>query len=174
MLLSTTDFEDRPYKVPNQEESADFEAFIEQAEKDVLIELLGYEFYTLMIDEYETSGAIDPIYEDLVEGAEYDYDGITYKWNGMIHLLQPIVYAKWMDAGSYKFTNIGWIQNSAQQNSVSLDSEQFKAQYLNEFAKKAGINRDMYNTLYGFMEVNSDDYPLAVWTDPKTFNRFGV
>jgi len=106
-------------------------------EEQVLIDLLGYEFYTSMILAYDGS-AVPQKWADLVEGAEYTYNDITYKWNGMVDLLKPIVYARWMYVGAYKFTNVGWIQNSAQENSNLIDSEQFRVQYLNEYAKKAG------------------------------------
>jgi len=175
-LLSTTDFLTRPYKIPNQNESPELATFIEEAEEQVLTDLLGYEFYTTFITDYETSGTPAQKWLDLAEGADYVYGDITYKWKGMVDLLKPIVYARWMDVGAYKFTNVGWIQNSAQENSNLIDSEQFRVQYVNEYAKKAGINYNLYNTLWGFLEVNKEDYAddNLEWTEPLTQNRLGL
>lgn len=176
MLLSVTDFASRPYKIPNQNESADLSAFIEDAEEQILTDLLGYEFYNTFATNYDTSGTPAQKWIDLAEGAEYTYNDVTYNWKGLVDLLKPIVYARWMDIGAYKFTNVGWIQNSAQENSTLIDSEQFRVQYVNEYAKKAGINYNMYNTLWGFLEVNKaeyEDYNLE-WSEPFTENRLGL
>ena len=171
MIIATTDFLERPYKVPNQNESPDFENFLAMAEQKILINLFGYAFYKELTDAIEDSGVLDPIYQELLDGAEYVYSGITYKYNGLVDLLKPAIYAEWINQGSYKFTNIGWVQNSAQEKAVTIDSEQFRVQYVNEFAEKVG-HGIMVNTLWGFLNVNNDDYPDLVFKAPKTANRF--
>lgn len=50
MFLKATDFRDKPYEVPNQQESPEFVAFIETEEIKLLKKLLGLDLYNAFIE----------------------------------------------------------------------------------------------------------------------------
>lgn len=179
MILDPSDFDDRPYRIPNQQESKDFPEFIEDAEEQILVQLLGYEFFKELEDALNTSNP-DQIYVDLRDGAEYTSSGKTYKYNGLVDLLRPAVFSLWIDQNAYKFTNIGHVNNSPPQQSTVIDSEPFVVQAWNAFVVRAGgscnYSRSTWNrmdNLYGFYQANKANYPTLVWKSPELKNRLG-
>lgn len=50
MFLKATDFSDKPYEVPNQEESPEFVAFIDNEERKLLKKLLGLDLYNAFLE----------------------------------------------------------------------------------------------------------------------------
>ncbi len=94
-VIAVEDFNDRPYKVPNQKESVEFKDFIEKAEEDLLINLLGYSLYKEFIAGLAT-GPVLQKWTDLKDGAEYTYSEKLYKYNGLIDFLKPAIYSLWM------------------------------------------------------------------------------
>jgi len=175
MILSLTDFIDREYKIPNQSESADLLGFIEQKEDELLIDLLGVDLYNEIMDGLEDS-APEQKFLDLLNGSEYTFNGVTYKWRGLVDLLQPAIYSMWINVGSFKFTNIGWVQNSPQENSTAIDfTEQFTVAYWNKYCEKVGLRQSQKNSFYGYMKTVEDDFDSEwIFTLPKTQNRFGL
>lgn len=159
-FLQPSDFDNRPYRIPNQQESTDLEAFIQQAEKDLLICLLGYALYTEFSANVDTSGA-ESRWVNLRDGAEYVYDNKTYKYNGIVLMLKPAVYSLWIDPGTYKFTNVGYVQNNAPKESRTMGEEQepFRVNAWNNYIKQAYDNGNRKNTWYGYMKANESDYP---------------
>lgn len=168
MILELTDFLKRPYLIPNQQESVDLEEWIDATERNLLKDLLGYELYKEFNEALESSQPLDQRFVDLRDGVEYTYNDVLRKYEGMLDLLRPAVYALWIEEGAYKFTNVGWVVNNAQEQSQTLeDTEQFVVKYWNEYAKKA-------KALYDYFTVTSDDYPELIFTHVKTKNRLGL
>lgn len=179
MILDPSDFDDRPYRIPNQQESKDFPEFVEAAEEEILVQLLGYEFYKELSDALNTSNP-DQIYIDFRDGAEYESGGKTYKYSGLVDLLKPAVFSLWTDQNAYKFTNIGHIVNSPPQQATVIDNEPFAVGSWNAYVKLAGgycgYSRSTWNrkdNLYGFYLANKSDYPTIVWKSPELRNRLG-
>lgn len=181
MILDTSDFDDRPYKIPNQEESRDFIEFIEKSEKKILTDLFGYEFYSELTEMIETSGELPQIWKDLIDGAEYQSGTKTYEWEGLAYMLTPAVYSMWIDKNAYKFTNIGHVNNNAPQQATTIDNEPFVVEAWNEFCARTGHycgpNRrftwNSYNNFWGFYQANKSDYPDLCYNPPELKNRFG-
>lgn len=178
MFLQLSDFTGRPYRIPNQEESPDLEAFIAREEKSILICLMGYEMYTEFAANAVTSDPEDR-WAALLNGAEYSYSNKTYKYNGVVDMLVPAVYSRWLDKGAYKFTNVGYMQNNAPNESkVMEDQEPFRIESWNDFVRKAYDCGNQKNTWYGFMRANESDYPT--WEHDvcdacfQYQNRFGL
>jgi hypothetical protein len=173
MIIDATDFNDREYKVPNQEESRDFISFIETAEEELAIKyLLGAELWQDFQDGLASSGTIDPIWLALKDGADYEYGGKSYRFNGWVDLVKPGIYADWIPLGTQKFTNIGWIENSAPQQSKLIDDQySFHVTYWNKFVAKVGGYK---NSFYGFMRSNEDDYEGWLFNCPQAKNRFDL
>ncbi len=184
MIIDSTDFTDRPYKVPNQEEARDFIGFIEDIEErlamgtlvDECVTLLGVDLWTDFLAGLESSGTIEDRWLKLRDGATYTYNGKTYKYNGWVDMVRPGIYSKWLPLTSDKLTNIGFVKNNApQQSKLTEDYYPSVVQYWNELAKKVGHNAgygyNYINSFYGFMKANEADYENWVFRCPTYKNR---
>lgn len=179
MIIDPTDFTERPYKVPNQEESRDFIAFIEAKEEELGRMILGHELFEEFRDALEDSGTLDPIYEALRDGASYTYNNKTYRYTGWVDMVRPGIFSRWLPNGTFKLTNVGYVQNDAPDKSSLLDDQyDFQVAHWNEFVRKVGGSRlyryNCIDSFYGFMKANEDSYPTWVFTCPKPINRYDL
>ena len=179
MIIDVTDFNDRPYKVPNQEESRDFEAFILSKEEELGRMILGNELYEEFATALEGSAPIDTIWDDLKDGASYEYNSKPYQYKGWVDLIRPGIFAEWLPDNNLKLTNIGYVENSASQQSKLLDNQyEFQVKHWNKFVSKVGFQHgygySCKDTFYGFMRANLSDYPSWVFKCPKYKNRFDL
>lgn len=166
MFLEPTDFLDKPYKVPNQEESRDFVAFIEATEAKYLKAILGLQLYNDFIEGLEDSGTVEQKWTDLKDGANYTYSDVLYEWRGVKAMLKPVVYSEWLTINFRRWTSSGMIINTGQQNSGAVNPDQEIIRGWNEFVDLLGCRSGMYwysplnyhNNLYGFLYTNSADY----------------
>lgn len=158
MFLTLSDFNARPYRIPNQQESPDLQPFIDDREEEILLCLLGYEMHAEFVANVDTSD-VEQKWIDLRDGKTYTYSGNLYKYAGIVDMLRPAVYAEWIDSGAYKLTNVGYIQNNAPKESQVLDHEVFKVEAWNRYIKKAYDCGSQRNTWYGFMKANESNYP---------------
>jgi hypothetical protein len=181
-IIDVSDFNDRPYQVPNQSESPEFKDFIEAAETRILKSILGYTLWKEFSDAFDASEvamapALADKWADLRDGAEYEIGGKTYKYDGLKDLLKPAIYALWMPQGAYKWTNVGMQENMPRKDnagadlSKGLDMLEFQVQYWNEYAAKVKAEK---NGLYGFMVTNETDYTDWEFTIPEYKNRFSL
>lgn len=184
MIIDSTDFVDRPYKVPNQEESRDFVPFIEDIEErlaqgtlpDECVQLLGVDLWNEFTEGLETSGDIEQKWLDLRDGADYEYNGVTYRYNGWVDMIRPAIFSQWIPITTDKITNIGFIRNNApQQSKLTEDNYPFIVKYWNEFAKKVGYDTEYCynykNSFYGFMKANQSSYESWQFKCPRFKNR---
>jgi hypothetical protein len=200
MFTATEDFKDRPYKVGAQQDSPDFQTFIDGREEKILIGLLGYELYKQFKDAVEASEleVSDPDYivlperfQELRDGADYTLDGNLYKYGGIVPLLKPAIYSYWLQQQTYKNTGGGIVQNlptmsqSGAALSENVDGEEFRVQAWNEFVMLVGASSGFstcyhVNTFYGFMLsredewINDDDAAIWLFKAPSFQNRFGL
>lgn len=179
MILEESDFLTRPYKIGNQKESPDLEDFIVESERGLLISLLGYELYSLLKDAVEGSGELESRFSSLINGAEYNYNDKLYEYRGLKDLLRPAVYSMYVEENSYKFTNIGMVQNNAPQQSTLIESLEFVVRAWNDYCAKAGsyyryscLSDSQENSFYGFMKANESYYPEWHYKRPEPRNRF--
>lgn len=186
MIIEASDFDNRPYKVPNQEESPDFVSYIVEKEQYLAIRyLLGCDLWDDFAEAIEGSGVLEQKWIDLRDGANYVYGGVTYKYGGWVDMIRPAVYSLWQPDGSWKFTNVGWVQNKASsapqagnQSELIEDPYAFMVKYWNEFVTKVGFDVSYgYNckhSFYGFMKVNESNYPGWVFSFPHFKNRHDI
>ena len=168
MIIDSTHFVDRPYKVPNQEESKDFVGFIESKEADLGRKyLLGQALYTEFAAAIAAGGTLDAKWEALKSGGTYTYNNILYRYDGWVDLIRPGIFAEWIAMNGPKFTNSGYVSNAVPKEAKGLSPAPFIVKHWNEFMLKAGWARyyaywaDCYNqenTFYGFMKANESDY----------------
>lgn len=156
-MLQLSDFEARPYRIPNQEESEDLAVFIEESEEELLTGLLGYELYTEFVSGVSTAD-LESRWADLRDGSTYQYDRKTYKYRGIVHLLKPAIYALWLEQNAYKLTNVGMVRNDRSDKYTVIDLEPFRVGGWNDYVRRAYDGGCMRNTWYGFMKSREDDY----------------
>lgn len=173
MIIDVTDFTNRPTKVPNQEESRDFSSFIGNAEKELAVKyLLGYSVWTEFLAATEGSGTLQEPWASLKNGADYTHYGKTYRYEGWVDMIKPAIWSMWVPRGSYKFTNVGHVENMPTDKSTLIDNEQFIVEQWNSFASKVGICYNRINSFYGFMKANESDFDDWCLNLPGTRNRF--
>lgn len=174
MFIQATDFLQDPYKIPNQNEDRGFVAFIEAREAEILKSILGLELYNELIEAWETSGEPADIYTDLVEGAEFTYNEILYEYKGLVDLLVPEIYSKWVKKNYRRLTTSGVVINKGQQNTETNNPDVEFAQSHNDYVTKVGGSCSQENTFYGFMKANESDYGDWEFTEPELTNQFNL
>lgn len=186
MIITPSDFDDRPFKIPNQEESGDLEGFIDDAEIDLAVKhLLGLDLWDEFITAVTSSGVLDQKWLDLRDGATYQYQNVNYKYNGWVDLVRPGIYSLWQPEGTWKYTNVGWVQNKANsapqagnQSELLEDQYVFHVKYWNQFVEKVGYQSancyNYKNSFYGFMKANETTYDGWIFNTPVFKNRFDL
>jgi hypothetical protein len=174
MFIESTDFLTIPYKIPNQPETRDFVDFIEAEEANILKEILGLALYNELISAWETSGEPDQVWTDLVEGEEYTQNEILYEYKGLVDLLVPEIYSRWVKVNYRKLTSSGVVTNLGQQNTETNNPDVEFAQAHNVYVKKVGNSCNLKNSFYGFMKANEIDYDDWEFTEQKLTNQFNL
>jgi hypothetical protein len=174
-FLDVNDFLNRPYKIPNIEESREFiDDYIEDEETKILKKILGLRLYNEFIEGLDTSGTIEQKWIDLRDGAEYESGSNLYEYRGLVDFLKPYICSKWVEINFRKATTSGVIVNNGQQNTQTVVPDYERVQYWNEFVEKVGGSCAMENTLYGFLKANESDYEDLVFTQHKVINTLDI
>ena len=179
MIIDPTDFNDRPYKVPNQEESRDFISFIEEKEEELGIMILGQELWDEFTEALASSGPLDTIWEELRDGGLYDYQNKQYNYAGWVDMVRPGIFAEWLPQTTWKLTNVGYIENSTPDKATLVDNQyDFHVHHWNKFVSKVGYSYpygyNCKNSFYGFMTAHADDYPTWDFRCPRYKNRYDL
>lgn len=180
MIIDPTDFDVKPYKIPNQEENRDFLSFLEEKEEELAVKyLLGSELWEEFKAALEDSGSIDSIWTALKDGAFYDYNDVQYEYKGWVHMVRPAIFSEWVPETTMKLTNIGYVTNSAPDKATLIeDHYPFQVTHWNKFVQTVGYSsRYRYNyknSFYGFMKANEDNYPSWQFNCPGFKNRYDI
>lgn len=131
----------------------------------------------------------------LRDGAEYDYGSKTWKWNGLVKLLIPFIYSRWVTDNADSISGSGAVVVPSNENSTLISPSMRIVRAHNDYAEKVGVvrgrsyYRNMYesgrsynfsdcysyeDTLYGFLVANTDDYEEWVFEGPDLMNIAGV
>jgi hypothetical protein len=95
-FLKATDFSDKPYEVPNQQESPEFVAFIEAEETKLLKKVLGLDLYNAFIDGLaEITQYTWTAGNATVIGREYIYGNDIWEALTVQTGTAPVVGANW-------------------------------------------------------------------------------
>jgi len=175
VIIDTTDFVNRPFKVPNQEESKDFKEFIEAQEADLGRNfLLGQALYAEFAAAIAAGGTLDAKWEALKTGATYTYNDVLYRYGGWVDLVRPYIYSEWLPVATFKLTNVGVIVNGTPQQSNIKNQGPFIDDALAKFFSKLGDCYYQINTFYGFMKANEADYTDWEFCKPHFKNTFDL
>jgi len=179
-MITTEHFLDRPYRIPNIEETKDLQAFIDYHEAKLLRAIFGTTLYNLFVAGI---GAPTPEQKwvDLRDGKVYSYNSTDYEFLGLIELLKSYIYAKWLKENEDKVTNSGVMRNTVDKSEHVGGWERYVSAY-NVFSSMAGNIDRQENTFYGFMYANWEGYVtnLSDWifcyphNDPEFENQLGI
>lgn len=173
MLVALSDFEDRPYRIQDQEENKDLESFLASTEEDILRKLLGTALYNDFIAGIGV-GSPDQKWIDLRDGDVYTYGGVEYEYKGLVDLLVPCIFAYWVKETNDKYTNSGTVRNSPAMNSTAISPARRISEAYARFCSKVGNECEYCDTLYGFILANESDYPDWVFKEPEPMNQFDI
>jgi hypothetical protein len=153
-------------------------ASISRYERDILIQLLGYDLYKL-VAAYANPGSTQSII-DLVEGKEYLEGQYTVKWNGLINsdkvsILAYYVYIQYLRDHAVDFQNVG-ASASLVENSVNVGVSgliQRASALLRELSGYPGQDA-YYPSLYNFLTKHESTYPEWLFNEVKFQNEFSL
>lgn len=174
MFVESTDFLALPYKIPNQEETREFVDFIETESENILKKLLGIELFNELVEALATSGDLEERWEAFQDGTDYTYGDVLYHYNGIVDLLKPEIYSKWVKLNYRKLTTSGIVINQGQQNTTTNNPDVEFAQAHNDYVSKVGSSCKQKNTLYGFMTANESDYDGWEFEEQELTNQFNL
>ena len=156
----------------------DISASLTRYERDILIQLLGYDLAKLVL-AYD-SGTSPQRIKDIVEGKEYAEGDYTVKWNGLVNtekvsILAYYTYIQYLKNHAIDFQNVGAV-GSANENGVNVGVAtliQRVSVRLRELAGYAG--NDMYKaSLYNFLLNQESSYPEWIFNEYRFENSFGL
>lgn len=182
IVIDRSDFNNRPYRIDNQAESRDLDDWIAERERELLIQLLGYELFA-EFEEGIGSSAPSEFFTNLKNGATYTYGGGTYRYNGLVDVLRPAIYSMWLDQQTYKFTSVGYVENTPSTSSTRIDNEPFRVQAWNDYVRKVGSDEysckyNRMGTLLGFLYANTEEFDDSQWINsrylPTYQNRYSL
>jgi hypothetical protein len=149
---------------------------ISRYERDILIQLLGYDLAKLVI-AYDVSTSPQRI-KDIVVGKEYTEGIYTVKWNGLqntekVSILSYYAYIQYIKNKAVTFQGVGAVAATSEGTvSVSPTVLMSEAGYkLRALAGYAG--QDVYAaSLYNFLNKYSTDYPEWIFNEFHPVNLF--
>lgn len=176
MIVTTSDFSNKPYRLNNIEENKDFRDFMEAEEQRILEKILGVALYDELVEAFDV--ADPPViakWANLVNGTAYDYSGHQYRYSGLLPILQARIYSLWLVRSAHKQTSAGVVVDvPADKNSSSVGPRVSASQASADFTEKCGNCYRLKNTLYGFLHANLSTYSNWNFVDPGSVNRFDL
>ncbi len=151
---------------------------IARYERDILIQLLGYDLYKL-VAAYANPGSDQRII-DIVEGKEYTEGDYTVKWNGLLNtekvsLLAYYCFIQWIRDNAQHLGNAGAVAPLTE-NGVVMNPAgvlQRAGVQLRELAGYPG--QDLYApSLYNFLSKYESTYTEWLFNEYKPINAFDL
>lgn len=176
---------------------------INQYEKELLINLLGYKLYSLLVADCTLGVPATQIYKDLVNGVEFVHDpdgeAITLKWEGLNNtsLQSPLAYYVFFkyverDVTRLYGTGVSMAQTDkgfervSPVNKMASAWERMRELYgkipleYKEYFYKPILGSDLSYTFnadpsaYNFLYANKTNYPTWRFTPVWNINAFGI
>jgi hypothetical protein len=153
-------------------------ASIARYERDILIQLLGYDLYKL-VAAYANPGSTQRII-DIVEGKEYLEGTYTVKWNGLVNsekvsILSYHTYIEYVRDHAVDFQNTGGMASSSE-NAVNGGAGKLIQSASASLRRLSGYpGQSIYEpSLYNFLSKYTTDYPEWLFNEHKLVNDFGI
>lgn len=175
MAVELADFLDRPYRIPNQDESTDLENFITAKEEELLRDLLGTTLYDAYIAGI-SAGSPAQKWVDLRDGKNYTYGGVTFHFAGLDACLIPAIFALWVKETSDQFTASGTVRNAPVLNGTAVSPARRISEAWGRWLTLVGSECQYWDSLYGFLVANATDYDFdgTDWVTPGSMNAFDL
>lgn len=158
-------------------------AFISRCEKEILVKLFGYTLYKL-IAAYDKATSPQRI-KDIVEGKEFELDGKTYNWNGLINsdkisILAFYVYYHYQRYKLSTTSTTGEVKDKHENSeSIELSNKIAMAWHrmvvlIGDYHHSSYNLSEYFNSLHYFMEANYAAYPEWEYTEIGEVNSFDL
>lgn len=131
---------------------ADIDAYIDQREKDILVNLLGVELFDLFEADLVSQVPATPIYETIYNSFYIDDDSCVRSSDGMKKMLLGLIYFYYVRDDSSVNTAMGNRVNNAENSRESNSSERGLVQRYNKAV-------DTYQSIQWYICDNDDVYP---------------
>jgi hypothetical protein len=175
MLIDSTYFVNEIYLSTNEFQT--LTSSIERYEKDYLQKVLGYSLAKDVAAYSETS--TDAV-KALVEGAEYESNGYTLKWNGLkntdkISAIAFYVYCRYLEDRATIDTPIGSIDPNHENSNKADESHK----YIKAWANCVELTGHSYQSwdepsMFKFILSNQEDYPTCIFKPLEHKNILGI
>jgi hypothetical protein len=124
----------------------------------------------------------------LKNGSEYEYASKDWKWNGLVKLLTPFIYSRWVRDNVDSFSGNGVVVPSNENSQIISPATRICRAH-NDYAEKCGVFRDRYvglsyryeqcftyeDTLFGFLTAKGETvYPDWTFEAPRIMNIAGI
>lgn len=198
-FIDTTYFQSNEINIPDYNE-ADLSQAIDQYEKEILIDALGYELYSLLQSDLDSGVPQSQRFKDIVDGVEFN---LTYcgkerltKWNGIkndekLSFVSFFIYYKYVGRTTEHLSSIGnamyQSENSERVSPTRKLTNAFDrmldlygrvpVNYIRLNGNLWDIPTTIFNplpTLYNFLASNTDVYPEWSFKPKGTINIFGI
>jgi hypothetical protein len=167
--------------------------FIEEFERDILTDCLGYSLYTefeAFLDPEKENGLKDGApgkWNDLLNGKEYQLNGVPVKWRGLTFkegeneksLIAYYVFCEFLSNDIVNYRGTG-VQKEKAKNAESVSADPLfvnayrKFFKMTEYSRSNNGLRSLYDFLRDMNDIDSETY--SSWC-PKRFeniNLFGI
>lgn len=156
----------------------DISASLTRYERDILIQLLGYDLAKLVL-AYDSGTSAQRI-KDLVEGKEYAEGDYYVKWNGLkntekVSILAYYTYIQYLKDHAVDFHNVG-VVGSMNENGVNVGVPVLIQRVSSKLRVLIGYSGgDIYiASLYNFLLNHEASYPEWIFNEYKFDNSFGL
>lgn len=148
------------------------QAHIDRYERDILIQLLGYVLAKLTI---AYSDASEQRIKDLVEGKEYQVNGHTVKWNGLLNdervsLLAYYILIQSVTNRAIAFENVGTVSDQVVSPAGFIIDKGLRLRELAGYPRQDPYAPSLYNFLYNHQSI----YPEWVFNEYRAANIFSI
>ena len=202
MIISCSFFKGNIH-IPNAEDTApnsnlignvtNIVLFIEEYERDVLLECLGYSLFQEFVNELDSSSSnglkttAHQKWNDLLNGKDYQINGKPVKWRGLIFkdgqlersLIANYVFCEFLNRDLISYKSVG-TQKEKSKNSVHVSADplyvaSFRKFYkLTEFSNNCNGGNGL-KSFYDFIQDMNNETPgtYANW-QPKRFENVNI
>jgi hypothetical protein len=164
--------------------------YIEEFERDILVDCFGYPLYSEFINELDSStsnglkSTANQKWDDLLNGKEYDIDGLPVKWRGLIFkdklldrsLIAYYVFCEFLSNNLVSFKGTG-AQIEKTKNSINVTADPLYVASFRTFHKLTEFTNCThgFRSLYDFIQDMNNVSPgtYANW-HPKRFENVNI
>ncbi len=176
-FVQVTDFDNKPYNLPNIAEDDSFQSFVDRGEEKILRRIVGHTMYDLIMQAVEYPGA-EPKYDDFINGVYYNLPGSTIKrqWKGVRKMLIPYIYCIWTQA-TFDNHGLNGVEVAKVENANLIGPNDRMVRSYNDFADMVGSRKThtgKIDSMYGFLYSRAAEFTDYVYCGVGRMNILGL